>query len=92
MTNAALNAPQSTRHGSTVRAVSPVRSQAAFVRALLDELERVAPAGADLTDSVTEQLVEELARLGCRCIEIANVLTASVEAEEKASQDVSRCA
>lgn len=59
-----------------------VRSQAAFVRALLDEVERVAPPGSD--DAVSEQLVEELARLGRRCIEIANALAAVVDAQERA--------
>jgi hypothetical protein len=52
------------------------------VRALLDEVERVAPAGADV--AFDAQVVEELARLGCRCIEMASGLTAIVDSEEEA--------
>ena len=90
MTNAAVIAPEPTRRASDVRAVSPVRSQAAFVRALLDEVERIAPAGGDR--AVTEQLAEELARLGCRCIELANALEAVIGAQQQAAQATSRCA
>jgi hypothetical protein len=85
--------PQSTDRASDVRAVSSVRSQAAFVRALLDEVERVAPSGSGSV--VSEQLVEELARLGCRCIETASALTAVVDAQEQALESlegVPRCA
>jgi hypothetical protein len=73
--------------------VSPVRSQAAFVRTLLDELERVAPPGVD--DAVSEQLVEELARLGCRCIELASALTSVVDAMDRSrgvAEELARCA
>jgi hypothetical protein len=54
------------------RALSPVRKQTASVRALLDEIERGGPSGPG--DGVSEQLVEELARLGCRCLEVASEL------------------
>ena len=54
--------------------LASVRSQAAFVRSLLDEVERLAPAGADT--ALTEQLIEELARLGCRCLDAASSLAA----------------
>jgi hypothetical protein len=43
-----------------------IRHQLAIVRALADEIERCLPEGADTTH---ERLVEELARLGCRCVE-----------------------
>ena len=59
--------------------LSGVRSQAAFVRTLLDEVERVAPSSAG--GAVTAQLVEELARLGCRFLEVASALTAVVDAQ-----------
>jgi hypothetical protein len=85
--------PQSTTRPSGIRSVSSLRSQAALVRALLDELERVAPPSAD--DAVSEQLIEEIARLGCRCIEIASALPAVVDARGRtigAAQGVARCA
>lgn len=53
--------------------ISTVRTQAAFVRALLDEIERVAPAGEGT--AITAQLAEELARLGSRCIATAMALS-----------------
>jgi hypothetical protein len=59
----------STRRGSEDCGLSGVRIQAAVVRALLDE-ERVAPSTAG--SAVSAQLVEELARLGCRLLEVAS--------------------
>ena len=70
-----------------------VRSQAAFVRTLLDEVERVAPSGTG--NAVSTQLVEELARLGCRFLEVASALSTTMEVEAPPSglsSDVSRCA
>lgn len=52
-----------------------IRSQAACVRTLLDEVERGLPP--DLDDPMSIQLVEELARLGSRCSELAAQLMAS---------------
>ncbi len=46
-----------------------VRSQAAIVRALLDELERI---DEQLSDGMSEQVIEELARLACRMLETAS--------------------
>lgn len=43
-----------------------IRQQLAIVRALADEIERCLPQSADPKH---ERLVEELARLGCRCVE-----------------------
>ena len=84
---------QSTRRSADARALSAVRSQAAFVRALLDEVERVAPHGSE--DAVNAQLVEELARLGCRFLEVASALAARVDKQEVrrgAAQTISQCA
>lgn len=57
--------------------IGSLRAQAAFIRALLDEVERVTPAAAPI--AIREQLVEELARLGCRFIELANGLAEVVD-------------
>jgi|HubBroStandDraft_6_1064221.scaffolds.fasta_scaffold3200298_2 hypothetical protein len=56
------------------RALTGLRNQAALVRALLDELDRVAPAagkGAEARDCVVlgAQLAEEFGRLGCQLVE-----------------------
>jgi hypothetical protein len=49
-----------------------IREQAAVVRALSDHLECLGPGQPD--DSLRAQLVEELARLGCRIFEAAAAL------------------
>jgi hypothetical protein len=67
-----------------------VRSQAAFVRSLLDEVERVAPSVAP--GIVSAQLVEELARLGCRFLEVASELTRSVPETSETEEDIRQCA
>lgn len=54
-------------------ALRALRSQAAFLRALLDEVERLAPASSG-DEGFSEQIVEELARLGCRSLEAASEL------------------
>jgi len=51
------------------RAIREVRTQAGVVRALLDEVDSIEPAFAEELDG---QLVEELARLGCRILEAAS--------------------
>jgi hypothetical protein len=58
--------------------VLAVREQAAIVRALADELEALAPWGT--TGTLRQQLVEELARLGCRILETAATLSRTAEA------------
>jgi hypothetical protein len=67
--------------------LSAIRSQAAFVRTLLDEVERTtaaSSAAARLDEShLSAQLVEELARLGCSFIEVASGLTSVVDECEK---------
>jgi hypothetical protein len=55
----------SEQHAAPVT-LRPVRSQAAIVRALLEEVDRLDPA---TSHGVSEQLVDELARLGCRILE-----------------------
>jgi hypothetical protein len=57
-----------------------LRSHAALVRALLDEIERLAPIssrGSDvaLFNALSDQLAEEIGRLGCRMLECAAAMT-----------------
>ena len=54
--------------------LSAVRAQAAFLRSLLDEVERLSPRSA-AAEGITEQVVEELTRLGCKSLEAAAELT-----------------
>jgi hypothetical protein len=57
-----------------------LRNHAALVRALLDELDRVAPpagAGLGVQQCVAAQLAEEVARLGCRMLEYAAAIAVS---------------
>jgi hypothetical protein len=61
--------------------IGSLRAQAAVIRSLLDEVERVAPANAPVV--AREQLVEELARLGCRFIEAASGLAEVVDEQER---------
>lgn len=50
--------------------VRRVREQMALVRSLIDELERTLPRSG-MSVSPRAQLIEELARLGCRALETA---------------------
>lgn len=68
----------STKPSSSAHAVSSLRSQAACVRMLLDEIERVVPSG-QACEGLSRQLVEELARLGCRTLEAAEALLEVVD-------------
>ena len=70
---------------SATPSLTTLRSQIAFVRALLDEIERLAPENAEL---LTPQLVEELTRLGGHCAEAARSLAETTEDDSPAS----RCA
>lgn len=54
-------------------ALQAVRGQAAFLRSLLDEVERLTPGAVG--DGIADQVVEEIARLGCRSLEAAAELT-----------------
>lgn len=67
-----------TEHRQRLRGL---RSQGALVRALLDELDRVAlPAGESgglqHWGAMGEQLAEEVGRLGCRMLEYAAAMAA----------------
>jgi hypothetical protein len=59
---------------------SPIRAQAASLRALLDEVERAVPHGG--AHGLHAQLVEELARLGCRFLVAASALSTVVDPGE----------
>ncbi len=63
-----------------IAAIKRLRSEAAAVRALLDEMERIVPASLD-EGALSAQLVESLARLGCRFLESAASLALVVEPE-----------
>jgi hypothetical protein len=52
-----------------------LRSQAAVIRALADHVEHLSRAGDG--DGIGDQLIEEMARLGCRLIEAAGSLAGS---------------
>ena len=52
--------------------VSHLRSQLAVVRALADQVDCVSEGGED--GGLRDQLIEELARLGCRLLEEADSL------------------
>jgi hypothetical protein len=86
-----MNAAKRPHSLATVRRISgvhpalPVRNQAACVRSLLDEVERTLPA--ELADPISAQLVEELGRLGCRCVELAAELARLIDEQKRA-----RCA
>lgn len=86
------NGPMQRKSHLSAALTTSLRSQAAFVRALLDELERISPA--DSEGALGAQLVEELARLGCRCLETASALSATVPAEVSSPADAgdARCA
>jgi hypothetical protein len=50
-----------------------LRSELAIVRALADHIDHL--AGTEPVDGLCEQVVEEMARLGCRLLEAAGSLT-----------------
>jgi hypothetical protein len=59
---------------------APLRTHVALARSLLDELERIVPEHtttrrASASFAVSEQLAEELGRMGCRLLECAASLT-----------------
>jgi hypothetical protein len=57
--------------------LEPLRREAAFVRALLDELDNLAPSSRIDPRAVTSQLAEELASLGARLLEASERLAPS---------------
>ena len=72
--SAALPPLASAKPSAASRALGALRSQAAFLRTLLDEVERLAPASGS-EHGLSEQVIEELARLGCLSLEAASQLT-----------------
>lgn len=86
--------PTSTVRVNEARALGAVRSEAAFVRSLLDEVERLVPSGE--SNAISAQLIEELGRLGCRCLEVAQALAAAERAAAPEAsgpeRDMPRCA
>ena len=68
--------------------LASVRRQAALLRALLDELEEIAP-GFDPRRAPSAQAIEELTRLGCRIFEAAALL-ASEEQERNGGPRLAR--
>lgn len=63
------------------RAIRGLRNRAALVRALLDELDRATSStggGSVVQECATEQLAEELARLGCRMLESAAAIAGHI--------------
>jgi hypothetical protein len=57
-----------------------LRSQVAVVRALADAVECLSRDGN--AEGVSEQLIEEMARLGCRVLETAGMLVGSHHPED----------
>lgn len=62
--------PASTEPSPASSSLRALRSQAAFVRSLLDEVERLAPSSA-VGEALSEQIVDEIARLGSRSLQAA---------------------
>ena len=64
-----------------LQGVREIRLQVSVARALLDEAEAIEP---QFCDGAREHFVQELARLGCRILETASVLsTKDLNAEPK---------
>jgi hypothetical protein len=57
-----------------------LRSQVAVVRALADHVEYLARSGD--VDGLGHQVIEEMARLGCRLLEVAGTVTGSPRPED----------
>ena len=55
--------------------VLSLREQVAVARALLDEVEALAPLSVDGHPSPEGQVAEDLMRLGCRMVEMASTLS-----------------
>ncbi|HEY3820667.1 MAG TPA: hypothetical protein VGL81_26055 [Polyangiaceae bacterium] len=60
--------------------LSALRSQVAIVRALADQVDRM--SRLDEADGLRDQLIEELARLGCRLIEEASSMAGPARPED----------
>ncbi|MBK8254703.1 MAG: hypothetical protein IPK82_18835 [Polyangiaceae bacterium] len=57
--------------------IRAIRTQAAVVRSLLDELDRLVPYGTSpfLEGAIAAQTMEELMHLGCRIMQLANAVS-----------------
>jgi hypothetical protein len=65
-----------------IASVSGLRARTTFVRALLDELERLVPSEIGAvpgSETLDEERGEDLLRLGARCIEMGRALAADLE-------------
>ncbi len=60
---------------STPPPLAPARTQAAVVRALVDQLE--CASNGEVEEWLRAQLIEELARLGCHIVELTVTMTAA---------------
>jgi len=70
-----------------VRAHVPtIRAQAAIVRTLIDAFDRVLPPGTDL--ALEKQIVDELARLGCRALEAAAAFANARRSDDGTDEDI----
>lgn len=70
---------------SRARAVARVRSQAGAVRTMLYELERT--AALDDESEMSAQLIEELARLGVQCVEMARELAQALDSPDASAEE-----
>lgn len=66
--------------------VPAIRAQAAIVRTLIDTFDRVLPPGTDL--ALEKQIVDELARLGCRALEAAAAFANATRNEDGTDRDI----
>jgi hypothetical protein len=78
-TLAALESDDDVRLAAELR-LGGLRSQLALVRTLADHIEHL--AGSQDADGLDKQIVEEMARLGCRLLEAAASLTESPRSDE----------
>ena len=67
-------------HDSSARRRARIRTQVAIARTLFDELERTVSWGN--ASPIDDQVIEELARTGCRILEAAAALAAEFDASE----------
>lgn len=79
-----LSALPSVRSTAPPSAVAPLRLQAAVVRALLDELEERTPAGD--ASGITEQLADELERLGRDALRASSAIGRALAANRPAAR------
>jgi hypothetical protein len=76
---AALGSDDDARLEAELR-LGRLRSQAAVIRALADHVEHLSRAGD--AEGIGDQLIEEMARLGCSLIETAGTLAGSQHPED----------